>query len=501
MISSEIVGHRSILQGIARRAMIERGLLPEFSPRVESELAKINRPSEAPAESVKDLRSLPWCSIDNDDSQDLDQLTVAEQLPYGRVRIMVAISDVDSLVTSKSAIDAHARHNTTSVYTAGMVFPMLPEKLSYDFTSLVFDEDRPAIVVDMIIGADGSLVESDVSMGIVRNHAKLAYNSVAAWLDGDGPMPEAIKSVEELEENLRLQNRVAHDMRDYRHIHGALSLETIEARPVFDGDVLMRLEIQNRNSAKDIIEDFMIAANGVIARFLESKGFPSIRRIVRTPKRWYRIVELAAAHGYQLPGEPNSKALDQFLTKARADDPVRFPDVSLAVIKLMGSGEYVAEFPGESVPGHFGLAVRDYSHSTAPNRRYADLITQRLIKAALDGEPVPYSPSELESLARHCTEEEDEVRKVERQVEKSAAALLLRSRIGEQFESIVTGVTPEGTWVRLLDVPAEGKLVRGADDIDVGDHIRVQLLQVDVERGFIDFANTGRQKRWRRDTD
>ena len=394
---------------------------------------------------------------------------------------------MDALVNNGSAIDEHARHNTTSVYTAGSIFPMLPEKLSTDLTSLNFNEDRLAIVVEMVISADGSLADSDIYRARVRNHAKLAYNSAAAWLEGHGTLPEAVASVKGLAENLRLQDRAAQSMKNLRHVHGALSFETVEARPIFDGDEIRDLEVEKKNRAKDIIEDFMIGANGVTARYLSSKKFPSIRRVVRTPKRWERIVELAEEHGFKLPNTPDSKALEEFLTKAKAADPVRFPDLSLAVIKLMGAGEYVAELPGDTAPGHFGLAVRDYTHSTAPNRRYTDLITQRLLKAAIGGSALPYNNDVLESLAKHCTEEEDAANKVERQVGKSAAALLLESRIGEQFDAIVTGASAKGTWARLLTIPVEGRVVHGFEGLDVGTRIRVQLISVDVDRGYIDF--------------
>jgi exoribonuclease-2 len=486
--------HRAILQSIARRVMIERELLPDFSAEALSELSRIETPAVTSDGPGRDLRELLWASIDNDDSRDLDQLTVAEAVPGDKVKILVAVADVDSLVEKGSAIDEHARHNTTSVYTAAEVFPMLPEKLSTDLTSLNLNEDRLSIVIDMAIAADGSLQDSDIYRARVRNHAKLAYNSVAAWLDGSGIMPEAIAAVKGLEDNLRLQDRAAQSMKSLRSVRGALSLETIEAKPIFDGDEICDLEVEEKNRAKDIIEDFMIAANGVTARYLSSRHLPSIRRVVRTPKRWERIVEIAEAHGFKLPDNPDSKALEAFLTKEKAADPLRFPDLSLSVIKLLGSGEYIAELPGDPAPGHFGLAVRDYTHSTAPNRRYTDLITQRLLKAAIAGRSSPYSKNELDTLAEHCTEEEDAANKVERQVGKSAAALLLESRIGQQFDALVTGASSKGTWARLLDMPVEGRLVHAFEGIDVGDRIRVQLVSVDVERGYIDFRKVGPSK-------
>ena len=483
--------HRSILQSIAQKAMLERGLLPDFSAAALAELEEIQAPAPVTDRTSRDLRELLWVSIDNDDSLDLDQVTVAEALPGDQVKILVAVADVDSLVKNGTAINEHARHNTTSVYTAGLIFPMIPEKLSTGFTSLNEGEDRLSIVVEMVIGVDGSLQNSDVYLAQVRNHAKLAYNSLASWLEGNGTIPEEVAAVNGLAENLRLQDKTAQRMKNLRHVHGALSLETIEAKPVFDGDQIRALEIEEKNRAKEIIEDFMIAVNGVTARYLTSKKFPSIRRVVRIPKRWERIVEIASDLGVRLPSEPDSKALEEFLIKEKAADPLRFPDLSLAVIKLLGSGEYVAELPDATPAGHFGLAVKDYGHSTAPNRRFTDLVTQRLLKAAIRGEPLPYQMAELGILAVHFTEAEDAANKVERQVGKSAAALLLESRIGEHFDSIVTGASEKGTWVRCLAVPVEGKLVQGFEGVDVGDRIKVQLISVNVEMGFIDFRKVG----------
>ena len=489
--------HRAILQSIAQRAMRERGLFPDFSAAVLAELDRIQAPAGVNGESVgdpfgiRDLTDLLWASIDNDDSRDLDQLTFAEALPENKVKIRVAVADVDALVKNGSAIDVHARHNTTSVYTAAKIFPMLPEKLSNDLTSLNFDKERLAVVVEMVVGPDGALQGSDIYRARVRNHAKLAYNSVAAWLEGNGAVPEGIAVVNGLAENLRVQDRVAQGLKNLRHVQGALSLETIEAKPIFDGDQILDLEVEQKNRAKEIIEDFMIAANGVTARYLAARKFPSIRRVVRTPKRWDRIVELAQEHKFWLPDSPDPKALDEFLVKEKAADPLRFPDLSLAVIKLLGAGEYIAELPGDPAPGHFGLAVKDYAHSTAPNRRYTDLITQRLLKAAMAGRVAPYSYAELDVLAKHFTAEEDAANKVERQVGKSAAAILLESRIGEQFDAIVTGASDKGIWARLLTIPVEGRVLRGFEGIDVGDRIHVQLIAVDVERGYIDFQKVG----------
>ena len=486
--------HRAILQSIAYRAMLERGLLPDFSDEALAELGMIRSPAAMDDEPIRDQRDLLWASIDNDDSLDLDQLTVAVALPGDKVKIMVAVADVDSLVKEGSALNEHARHNTTSVYTAARIFSMLPEKLSTDFTSLNLNEERLALVVEMEVDPGGFLLNSNIYRARVRNHAKLAYNSIAAWLGGNGVEPQAVSSVNGLDENLRLQDRTAQSMKIYRHVHGALSLETLEARPIFEGDQIRDLELEEKNRAKEIIEDFMIAANGVTARYLSGMKFASIRRVVRIPKRWDRIVEIAGEHGFRLPEIPDAKPLEEFLVKEKAADPIRFPDLSLAVIKLLGSGEYIAELPDADPPGHFGLAVKDYAHSTAPNRRYPDLITQRLLKAALEGKPAPYEKEQLDILAAHCTETEDAVNKVERRVEKSAGALLLESRIGEQFDSIVTGASEKGTWVRLLNIPIEGKLVNGFEGLDVGERVRVQLIDTDVERGFIDFKKVGSSK-------
>lgn len=479
--------HRSRLQRIAYKAMLERGLLPEFSP---SALIQLNEMGESIAHNdgaITDLKNLLWCSIDNDDSMDLDQLTAAVEMPEGAVKVFIAIADVDVRVAYSSPIDEHAKHNTTSVYTAGAIFPMLPEKLSNDLTSLNYDVERLAIVTEILFAADGPMLSSDIYRALVCNRAKLAYNSVASWLSGSGELPAEVRRVEGLAENLRLQDRVAQKLKKLRHSQGALEFETIKAHPNFEGDKLKDLEIDRRNRAKDIIEDFMIAANGVVARYLESKMSPSLRRVVRKPKRWERIVELASQHHFELPKEPESKALDRFLVAAKEQDPLRFPDLSLSIIKLLGAGEYVVEVPGESSEGHFGLAVKDYTHSTAPNRRYPDLITQRLLKAAIAKQPSPYKKEELEALAKHCTEAENAAQKVERQVAKSAAAILLESRIGESFDAIVTGAAEKGTWVRLLEIPVEGRLTGNLQGEDVGHRLRVRLVHTDVERGYIDF--------------
>ena len=436
---------------------------------------------------MRDLSHLPWCSIDNDDSRDLDQLTAAESLSNGTVKVLVAVADVDALVKKGSAIDDHARQNTTSVYTDATIFPMLPERLSTDLTSLNYASDRAAVVIEMVFGGDWSLQWSDVYGAFVRNRAKLTYRGVAAWLEDSGPMPKEIGEVDGLSENIRLQDRVSQELKASRHDHGALTLETMEARLVFDADELRDIVAEKGNRARDIIENFMIAANGVTSRFLASQNLPSLRRVVRTPKQWDRIREIALEKRFTLPEEPDSKSLETFLTQAKTADPIHFPDLSLSVIKLLGPGEYMLSLPGGIPEGHFGLAVRDYTHSTAPNRRYPDVITQRLLKAAVDRKPLPYDNLELQGLALHCTQQEDAAKKVERQVRKSGAAMLLENRIGERFDAIVTGAAAKGTWVRLLQPPVEGRLSSGFEGMAVGRQLRVQLVSTDVERGYIDF--------------
>jgi VacB/RNase II family 3'-5' exoribonuclease len=482
--------HEELLDEIAHQAMIDKGLLPDFDRAAEKQLDDIHAPAR---EDVRDLRDLPWCSIDNDDSRDLDQLTWAEDRGDGDTRILIAVADVDALVRKDTPIDRRARHNTTSVYTAAKVFPMLPEKLSTDLTSLNEGEDRVAMVIDMTLGADGHVVQEDVYRALVHNHAKLAYDRVAAWLDGepvDGEMnePEKMRRVDGLAENLRLQDRVADRMRDLRHENGALDLETIEARPVFQDGKVVDLRQAKRNNARLLIEDFMIAANGTTARFLAKHGLPSIRRVVRSPERWDRIERIAEEVGERLPPEPDARALEEFLQRRRKADPMRFPDLSLSIVKAMGAGEYVVEEAGEKSIGHFGLAVKDYTHSTAPNRRYPDLITHRLVKGVLDERKSPYTVEELAELAEHCTKQEDAANKVERTVRKAAAACMLSGREGEHFDGVVTGASQKGTWVRIFRPPIEGKLVRGWDGLDIGDRVKVKLLEADPERGFIDFG-------------
>ena len=479
------------LTSIARQAMIEHGLQPDFSPEAQRQAESLSTADSKTLPAIRDLRKLLWSSIDNDDTRDLDQLAVAEPLAGGAIKIMVAVADVDALVSPGSAIDDHARSNTTSVYTAAKIFPMLPEKLSTDLTSLREGQERFAVVIEMTVDTKGQISASDVYRALVLNRAKLTYDGVAAWLDGNAPPPTALAAVAGLDAQLRQQDQVAQTLRRVRYERGALNFETVQAKPVFNDGVLTDLRADERNRAKELIEDFMIASNGVVARYLQRKGRSLLRRVLRSPERWPRIVALAASVGGRLPSQPDALALNTFLTSRRAAEPATFPELSLSVLKLLGSGEYAVELPNQPAAGHFGLAVNEYTHSTAPNRRFPDLITQRLLKAALNGEPAAYTDDELRELAAHCTVQEKNATKVERQVRKAASALLLINRIGQQFNGIVTGASDKGTWVRISEPIAEGKVVKGSGGLDVGDRVRVELVHVDPERGFIDFVRHG----------
>ena len=477
-------GHRALLLRVARATMVERGFEPEF--RREA-MAQVEQLEAAPGDGLPDLTALPWCSIDNDDSRDLDQLTVAEPLDGGAARIRVAVADVDALVKPGSPVNDHAEANTTSVYTPARIFAMLPERLSTDLTSLAEHADRVAVVIEVVVDAEGHAGETRIAPARVRNQAKLAYSSVGAWLEGRGAEPAPIGDVPGLAENLRLQDAVAQRLKTLRHDRGALELDIPEPRARFDGDAVRALEAERHNRAHQLIEDFMIASNQAMAAFLEARRFPVVRRIVRIPQRWDRIVDLARGAGDALPDTPDARALNAFLVRRAAADPLRFPDLSLAVVKLLGRGEYVIALPGEAASGHFALAVEGYTHSTAPNRRYPDLITQRLVGAALAGGPVPYAPDQLTALATHCTHKEEDAQKVERTMRKVAAACMLEGRIGAEFDGVVTGASEKGTWARVFDPPVEGRIVQGERGLDVGDRVRVRLVGVRVERGFIDF--------------
>lgn len=474
------------LAELAVIAMRERGLAPEFGAAVRQQLDTIDGPAEDEGPDIDDLTGLLWCSIDNDDSRDLDQLTVSETLPDGGVKLLVAIADVDALVSKDTPIDRHAQINTTSIYTSARIFPMLPEKLSTDLTSLNPHQVRVATVTEMAFAPDGTLLRSHIRRARVRNQAQLAYDAVSAWLEGQGPLPEAADRVPGMDDQLRTQDALAQQLRANRREQGALEFQTLQPRAEFEGERVVAIRQQEQNRARQLIEEFMVATNGVTARFLAGKRRAAIRRVVRSPERWARIAEVAAERGWRLPPDPDAHALEQFLAAERRRDPLRFPDLSLVIVKLMGRGEYVVERPGGPVIGHFGLAVRDYSHSTAPNRRYPDLITGRLLKAALAGERPPYSDTELEFLANRCTSQEDAANKVERRLRKSEAAMLLEGQIGKVFDGVVTGQSKGSTWLRIFDPPADGKLL-ASRELKVGDKVRARLVFTHVEHGFIDF--------------
>ena len=484
--------HRADLARIATHVMAERGLQPEFPAEALRQLGNISGPANEPDSQIRDLTHMLWCSIDNDDSEDLDQLTACEVLPNqgkgGVVKIFVAIADVDALVKKDTPIDQHAQANTTSVYTSARIFPMLPERLCTDLSSLNAHVDRLAVVTEMVFNADASLAGATVYRAKVRNQAKLAYDALSDWIDGKGALPAAAAAVPGMEAQLRTQDSVAQQLRARRRAEGSLEFETFQPRAVFDGEQVVDIRQQVQNRGRQLIEEVMIATNGCTARFLAAQGGASLRRVVRSPERWLRIVGVAKEYGEVLPPEPDSKALEAFLARRRKADPLRFPDLSLVIVKLMGRGEYVVETPGGLPVGHFGLAVRDYTHSTAPNRRYPDLITSRMVKALLAKQAPPYANAELGALAEHCTRQEDAAQKVERQMRKSEAALVLESRIGQYFDGVVTGASPQGVWVRVFAPPAEGKVVTTTAGLGVGDKIRVKLISTNVERGFIDFA-------------
>jgi VacB/RNase II family 3'-5' exoribonuclease len=476
------------LQAVAKEVVQERGFQPDFGPAVQQQLAQLRQhpPAIAASGKIRDLRDRLWSSIDNDTSRDLDQIEAAERLPNGDSKVLIGIADVDAFVFKGTPIDQHAARETTTVYAGVRNFPMLPEELSTGKTSLLENQDCLAVVTEFTVDAEGRVTSCDVYRAIVRNKAQLQYNSLGAWLEGTATVPPKVAASRDLQAQLQLQNEIAQKLKSQRYDHGALSLETNEFLPLLVNGAVVGVTSQQKNRATELIEDFMIAANGVVARLLEKVS--SLRRIVREPKRWDRIVELAGTYGEKLPPEPDSKALNDFLIKQKAANGDHFADLSLAVIKLIGPGEYVLERPGEPAPGHFGLAVRDYTHSTAPNRRFADMVTQRILKALLDGRQNPYSDAELSAIAANCTEKEDAAQKVERDMSKRLAAVAMQNRIGAIYDAIVTGVTPNGTFVRALQPHVEGLLAQGNKGVDVGDKLRVRLIRTDVQHGFVDFA-------------
>lgn len=478
---------RSDLARIAALVMEERGLEPFFPKAAHDQLNFINEPGKDSDPLIQDLSDFLWCSLDNDDSEDLDQLTACADLGNGSYKIYIAIADVDALIKKDTPLDEHAKHNTASVYTSARIFPMLPEKLSTNLTSLNFNETRLALVTEIVISNTGEIQGSTIYRAKVRNKAKLAYDAVSAWIEGKGEMPAAMAAVPGMDLQITIQDEIAQQLRKKRQQAGSLQLEIFQPKAIFEGEQIIGIAEQVHNRGRQLIEEFMIATNGSTARLLLKKGIPSLRRVVRSPERWLRIVELAKQYGEVLPNQADSKALSQFLTKRHQADPLRFPDLSLIVVKLMGPGEYVLEHPGATPIGHFGLAVQDYMHSTAPNRRYPDLITLRMLKKAINDETNAYEIRELNALALHCTIQEDAIRKVERRMRKSEAALFLEPYIGKDFNGVITGITPNYGWVRIFNPPAEGMLLKLPRGASIGNKLNVKLVSTDVEMGHINF--------------
>lgn len=474
------------LGAAARREMVEHGFEPDFPPEALQQLAQIHTAGGA---GLRDLTSLLWSSIDNDDSRDLDQVEWAERNAAG-IRVLVGIADVDSAVAKDTPIDSYAAQETTSVYTGIRTFPMLPERLSTDLTSLAENQNRAGVVIEFTVAADGSIGASSIYPALLRNHAQLTYSAVGAWLEGTAAAPAKVAASADLQAQLKLQDEAAQALREERHRLGALTFDRQEVQPVLRDGKVQAIEARQSNRAAHLIEDFMIAANEVMARTLRDAGIASIRRIVKAPERWSRIVDLAHGLGETLPPEPDAAALNGFLLRRKQADPVHYPDLSLSVLKLMGPGEYVCFRPGDEAQGHFGLAAQDYTHSTAPNRRFADLVTQRLLKCLEDHGSAPYTDEELNDIARNCTLKEDAARKVQRDMQKRIAAVALAARVGETFSGVVTGVTPKGVFVRVFDPPVEGRLMRGEQGLDVGDRLHVKLLSTDPNRGYIDFGRS-----------
>jgi exoribonuclease-2 len=481
-------GH-SWLDGKAHQAMLANGFEPEFGPDVERQVADLRSDGGQTVDGeIRDLRDLLWSSIDNDTSRDLDQIEWAEQLDNGDIHVLVGIADVDAAIKKDTPIDVHAAKNTVTVYTETEIFPMLPEELSTDLTSLNENEERIAIVADMTVKENGDVPQSTFYQARVRNRAKLAYESVGDWLDGKTEVPGKITATQGLKGQLELQQKAALRLQAYRTAKGALQFESVESRAVMENGEVKGIRSVEPNAARKLIENFMVAANVEMAEFIEAHGRASLRRIVKIPLHWDGIVTLAAEYGELLPTEPDQPALAAFLDKRRSADPDHFPDLSLSIVKLIGSGEYVVERAGEDTGGHFGLAVRDYAHSTAPNRRYSDVVVQRLVKAVIANQPEPYSPDGLDTIARHCNVQEKAARKVERKMRKIVAASVMRRHIGETFDAIVTGDTPAGVFARILRPPVDGRIVRGQDRVRVGDKREVKLLSANTENGYIDFA-------------
>ena len=477
------------LASAAFTEMVRQGFHPDFLPGTPEQLQHIRAAGPATAAAdVRDLRSLLWSSIDNDTSRDLDQIEWAERIPGG-IRVRVGVADVSASVAKDSPIDQHAAFQTKTVYTATRNFPMLPNELSTDLTSLNEGQDRPAIVTEFVVDAEGALQQQAIYRALVHNCAQLAYSKVGPWLEGKAAPDAKVAASADLQAQLRLQDEAAQAIRAGRIKQGALDFQRAEADPVIVDGQVHEIQAVQRNRATDLIEDFMVAANETMAELLHAGGRSCIRRIVRSPERWSRIVELVARYGTQLPSEADSIALGKFLNKERAADAVHYPDIALAIIKLMGAGEYVVAKGSDTEPlGHFALAARDYTHSTAPNRRFADLVNQRLVKAMLDKQPSPYTDEELTAVAMHCNLQEHAGQKVERAMRKRVAAVALANSIGKRFSGVITGASEKGVYVRVFNPPVEGRIVKGDQGLEVGDTVNVTLLRTDPQHAFIDFA-------------
>jgi exoribonuclease-2 len=471
--------------------MEKYGFDPEFPEAVLQEVNTITDKALSYESKTTDLRELLWSSIDNIDSMDLDQLEYCERGPDGEIQVMVAVADVDIYVPRRSHTDRYASHNGTSIYTGVMTFPMLPDRLSKNISSLLPDQDRLAVVAGYSVLPDGSVRPGEVYRALVRNKAKLVYESLGDWLEGTGTIPPLVRGIPGLREQILLQAEAARVLRKHRMEQGALDLETIEPQPLLEGEMVRDLVVLKPNLARYVIEEFMVAANRTMVSFLENAQIPMIQRVVRVPKFWDEIILTADGLGEKLPAKPDAKALASFLKKQKAADPKRFPDLSLTIIKLLGPGEYVPLEPGTPPTGHFSMAITDYTHGTAPNRRYVDVINQRLIKAELDNMPSPYTSDDLTSHAVWLSDREKGSKKVERFMRKAVAAMLLQNRIGDIFEALVTGASEKGTYVRLISPPAEGRIVRGERGMWVGQNVNVRLLKTDPYNGFIDFERVG----------
>ena len=479
------------LRNAAEAAMRAQGFEPEFSAAVIQEVRALDEPADNPQPTdVRDMRAALWSSIDNRESRDLDQIEVAERVGDS-IRVSIGVADVDSLVPVGSPADEHAANNTTSVYTGVVTFPMLPERLSTNLSSLNEGEDRLAVVVQFDVDPNGGIGETRIFRALVNNKAKLAYDPIGDWLARKTPPPAAIAKSPQLEQQLRLQEEAAQRLRHAREVAGALDFESVEATPVVAHGKVVDLAITRRGPARDLIEDFMVAANRSVAKYLLDHGTASLRRVVREPKRWDRIVALAAEVGEKLPDKPDNVALSEFLARRRAADPEHYADLSLNIVKLLGPGVYVYErrLGDRRDMGHFGLGVAEYVHSTAPNRRFADLVTQRLLRAVTLGDPCPYTDDEMFAIAARCTERGEAARKVERTMRKIAGATMLAERVGDSFAAVVTASSPKGVYARVISPPVEGRILRGGEGLDVGDTVKVVLLSVDPKRGYIDFAH------------